>query len=155
MNERNASPTQEVASPRISSIITTATATGLTNHRSNRLANPPMPDTYCNFDELVAHQRRNVDYRIHASIRPSPVAIIAPHGGGIEPGTSELAQAIAGDNFSYYCFESVRLAENKQLHIASHRFDEPGLAHDRSTRRGRRGPARVLPARGMRVDWGA
>jgi len=54
------------------------------------------------------------------------VAVIAPHGGGIEDGTSEIARAIAGDDFNLYLFEGLRPSRNyAALHLTSHRFDEP------------------------------
>jgi phage replication-related protein YjqB (UPF0714/DUF867 family) len=52
-------------------------------------------------------------------------AIIAPHGGGIEAGTSEIAEAIAGEDFSFYGFEGLKSTGNADLHITSTRFDEP------------------------------
>jgi len=56
----------------------------------------------------------------------SPVAVIAPHGGEIEDGTSELARAIAGEEFNLYSFEGTRAARNyRALHLTSHLFDEP------------------------------
>lgn len=51
--------------------------------------------------------------------------MIAPHGGGIEPGTSELAEAIAGVGLSFYVFEGIKEEGNRILHITSSRFDEP------------------------------
>jgi len=51
--------------------------------------------------------------------------MIAPHGGGIEPGTSEITKAIAGNQFSYYTFDGIRPKGNEQLHITSTLFDEP------------------------------
>ncbi len=52
--------------------------------------------------------------------------MIAPHGGEIENGTSELARAIAGDEYNLYLFEGIRKAHNyRALHLTSHRFDEP------------------------------
>ena len=54
-----------------------------------------------------------------------PTLILAPHAGGIEPGTSELAHAIAGDNHSLYLFEGFKRSGNKDLHITSSNFDEP------------------------------
>ena len=81
-------------------------------------------DTYRNFTELTAGERPGADYRIIACHRPSPVAVIAPHGGGIEPGTSELAAAIAGQKFSLYCFEGRKSDGNEALHITSAAFDE-------------------------------
>src|SRR5882724_11484201 len=46
-------------------------------------------------------------------------------GGGIEPGTSELAEAIAGADMSFYAFEGLKKKGNGILHITSSRFDEP------------------------------
>jgi phage replication-related protein YjqB (UPF0714/DUF867 family) len=84
-----------------------------------------MPDLYGRFDELAAAEREGRDFRIDCDERPSPVAIIAPHGGEIEPGTSEIAAAIAGDRFSLYRFEGLRARPHGDLHITSNRFDEP------------------------------
>ena len=56
----------------------------------------------------------------------SRVTIIAPHGGKIEPRTSDLAERVSGDNYNYYCFEGIKDKDNACLHITSHRFDEPG-----------------------------
>ncbi|XKM43742.1 poly-gamma-glutamate hydrolase family protein (plasmid) [Rhizobium ruizarguesonis] len=56
----------------------------------------------------------------------TPVAIVAPHGGHIEPRTSEIAAAIAGEVFSLLF---IRRAESgrhhRELHLTSDRFDEP------------------------------
>ena len=71
-------------------------------------------------------EREGVDYRIVAIDRQSPVAIIAPHGGYIEPPTSRIARALAGDSFNLYCFEGVEKdRDHHELHITSHNFDEP------------------------------
>ena len=53
------------------------------------------------------------------------VAIIAPHGGKIERGTSELARAIGGTDYRIYCFEGTKPNNNRDLHITSTNFDEP------------------------------
>lgn len=85
-----------------------------------------MADQYDSFATLAAHEIEGVDYRIHIAPRASPFAIVAPHGGRIERGTSQIAAAIASCRFSLYCFESLRpRAYGKSLHIASTRFDEP------------------------------
>lgn len=85
-----------------------------------------MPDQYDSFAALAAHEVMGVDYRIRVTARQSPVAVMAPHGGWIEPGTSQIAAAIAGDDHSLYCFESLRRrARAETLHITSTRFDEP------------------------------
>ncbi len=83
-------------------------------------------DKYKNFAELSAGERAGVDYQIRVERRGMPVAIIAPHGGRIEPGTSEIAETIAGDALSFYTFEALRTAGKRgSLHITSTRFDEP------------------------------
>ncbi len=81
-------------------------------------------DTYCDFATLK-DRVQSTNYRIIACPRSSPIAVIAPHGGGIELGTSELAAAIAGQEFSLYCFEGLKTNGNEALHIASTAFDEP------------------------------
>jgi phage replication-related protein YjqB (UPF0714/DUF867 family) len=50
---------------------------------------------------------------------------MAPHGGKIEPGTAEIAEAVAGDDYSFYCFEGIKADGNGVLHIRSHLFAEP------------------------------
>ena len=54
-----------------------------------------MVDRYRNFAQLRNGETEGIDYRICSTERESFAAIIAPHGGSIEPGTSEIAAAIA------------------------------------------------------------
>lgn len=69
------------------------------------------------------------DFIVEVERRASPVALIAPHGGGLEPGTTEVASAVAGRVHSFYSFSALRPHGNRALHLTSHRFDEPrGLA---------------------------
>lgn len=84
-------------------------------------------DRYRSFAELAAAETEGVDYRITVRPRPrSPVAVIAPHGGGIERGTSRVAGAIAGADFNLYLFEGLKPRGNfEALHLTSRRFDEP------------------------------
>ena len=83
-------------------------------------------DRYRNFAALQATEREFVDYRIVAIDRSSPVTIIAPHGGRIEPPTSRVATLLAAEVFNLYCFEGLRQdLEHHELHITSHNFDEP------------------------------
>ncbi|MGD9657451.1 MAG: poly-gamma-glutamate hydrolase family protein [Methylocystis sp.] len=84
-----------------------------------------MADRYDSFATLAAYEIQGVDYRIRIARRASPIAIIAPHGGLIEPATSDIAAAIAADRFSLYCFEGLNRANSARLHITSSRFDEP------------------------------
>jgi phage replication-related protein YjqB (UPF0714/DUF867 family) len=86
------------------------------------------PDRYSNFAALAAIEIFGRDFTIIAQERPSPLLVAAPHGGTMEPGTSELAALIAGSNLSLYCFESLKGLHDMSLHITSSRFDEPQLA---------------------------
>ncbi len=85
-----------------------------------------MADRYRNFEELAAEMQPDVDYRIRWEDRGTPVVILAPHGGTIEPETSEIAEEIAGTDLSFYAFEALRAGAHGDFHITSHRFDEPG-----------------------------
>jgi phage replication-related protein YjqB (UPF0714/DUF867 family) len=82
-------------------------------------------DTYSCFAELQNHENQNKDYKISISDVGSGITIIAPHGGKIEPGTSDIAKKIARQRFNCYCFEGIKKENNRRLHITSHNFDEP------------------------------
>ena len=84
-------------------------------------------DRYACFADLAAGEEAGRDYAITVQMgRRADIAILAPHGGGIEPGTSLLARAIAGEDYSLYLFEGIKQAGgNGELHITSHHFDEP------------------------------
>ncbi len=56
----------------------------------------------------------------------SEFLIFTPHGGGIEPGTSEIVEEVAKEDFSHYSFEGHGNG-CASLHITSHNFDEPKL----------------------------
>ena len=86
-----------------------------------------MADFYSNFRELQLHEQDGRDYRINVSRHWHQVLIIAPHGGKIEPYTSEITQWIAGEDFAWYSFEGLKDLNNPRLHITSHNFDEPTL----------------------------
>jgi len=112
---------------------------------------PPPP--YTSNSQLYAdttHLTEGVDwarrFRIHERFDDSPgrtdegtrTVILAPHGGGIEPGTSELCLAVAGYHpanlpitppagvtYDYWMFEGIRPEENKDLHVTSTGCDDP------------------------------
>src|SRR5262245_27911874 len=84
-----------------------------------------MADKYRNFAALAAAERSGIDYDILARRAQTAFVIVAPHGGGIEAGTSELADAVAGATHSFYAFEGLKPSGNQDLHITSTRFDEP------------------------------
>ena len=83
-------------------------------------------DKYLNFNELAGHQREGIDFEIVAVEKPNAIAaIIASHAGGIEAKTGTIAKAIAGTEYSLYCFEGMKSSGNRILHITSQHFDEP------------------------------
>jgi phage replication-related protein YjqB (UPF0714/DUF867 family) len=55
--------------------------------------------------------------------------LIAPHGGGIEPGSSEIMRAVAElGGWAWYEFAGfLRQANKEALHVTSTEFDEPTL----------------------------
>jgi len=84
-----------------------------------------MYDYYQSFDHLFSDERMEVDYDICVSARRCLVLIMAPHGGAIEPGTSQVARQIAGDDYSLFLFEGKKTSGNWQLHIRSDNYELP------------------------------
>jgi phage replication-related protein YjqB (UPF0714/DUF867 family) len=80
---------------------------------------------YRSFQELQSQERKGKDYRIRFDLRDERVVVMSPHGGKIEPTTSIIAEAIAGENYSFYSFDGLKPEGNGVLHIESHLFDEP------------------------------
>ena len=80
---------------------------------------------YRSYRQLMMREREGMDFLIHVREGSSGIAVIAPHGGGIEPGTMELADAIAGEVHNFFCFEGIKRTKNADLHITSECFDEP------------------------------
>jgi phage replication-related protein YjqB (UPF0714/DUF867 family) len=86
-----------------------------------------LKDKYENFSDLAGHEKEGLDFDIETADRNSPYIVIAIHGGEIEPGTTEIARQIAGDNLSFYSFIGKKGTEeeSEELHIMSSNFDEP------------------------------
>ncbi|HMJ49200.1 MAG TPA: poly-gamma-glutamate hydrolase family protein [Burkholderiales bacterium] len=92
-------------------------------------------DRYRSYSELAQHEVEGIDFRRAVFRRAfSAVAVIAPHGGKIESRTSEIARAIAGEDFNLYLFEGIKKRGNyAALHVTSRRFDEPSCLELLST----------------------
>lgn len=84
-----------------------------------------MSDAYRDFRDLENHQVEGRDFEVEQELRDSGILFLAPHGGGIEPGTTPLVKAAAGTEHSYYCFNGIKDRGNWCLHLTSTRFDEP------------------------------
>lgn len=83
-----------------------------------------MKDKYFRFSEIV--QSRPKSYEIFSKSFRNNFLIFTPHGGGIEPGTTEICNWFAQNGISSYAF-SAKGKQCKDLHVTSTRFDEPRL----------------------------
>jgi phage replication-related protein YjqB (UPF0714/DUF867 family) len=83
------------------------------------------------YADLAEVHAEGTDFQVCIERKPeSSIAILAPHGGAIEAGTSEIARAVAGPDFNLYLFEGTRRSGNYDaLHLTSHLFDEPRCLH--------------------------
>src|SRR4030095_10594712 len=111
---------------------------------------PPGPDTYKSMTELYAKEQEGINYtkewymhrwRYKTSgsyKKENEIFIMAPHGGGIETGTTELALATAGftndfnahpvtsKKYDYFIFNGINSkSKNDDLHVTSSKYDDP------------------------------
>jgi phage replication-related protein YjqB (UPF0714/DUF867 family) len=80
---------------------------------------------YRSYRELREHEAEGEDFRIQWRRGRAGIIVMAPHGGGIEPGTTEIADAVAGRDHGFYSFEGIKIRGNAILHVRSGNFDEP------------------------------
>ncbi|MBA4602078.1 poly-gamma-glutamate hydrolase family protein [Thermoactinomyces sp. AMNI-1] len=73
-------------------------------------------DWYQNYQQLAAHEKIGTDYSIFLRFARPETAVLAIHGGGIEPGTSEMARAISDHDWSFYDFQGKKKKGNHRLH---------------------------------------
>lgn len=87
-----------------------------------------MGDVYQSYKELASGQIEGIDYqRLWRVSQCSTLLHLAIHGGGIEQGTTELADAAAADIHGFYTLDGFKSATgaNAVLHVTSTRYDEP------------------------------
>jgi phage replication-related protein YjqB (UPF0714/DUF867 family) len=84
-----------------------------------------MNDRYDSFSSMARDAPKESWRRVCREVPTSNALILAPHGGDIEAGTSELASSVAGDDHNLYCFEGLNTNCFRDLHVTSHRFDDP------------------------------
>jgi phage replication-related protein YjqB (UPF0714/DUF867 family) len=119
-----------------------------------------MKSWYKSFAELAAVEKPGLAFRLRVKDRHSACVVLAPHGGGIEPGTTELAVAIAGWSCSLYTFDGIRRSGNELLHITSTLFDEPRClrlvrsAEQALVIHGCEGAGKVVYVGGLHIEWG-
>ncbi|WP_175477955.1 poly-gamma-glutamate hydrolase family protein [Halobacillus alkaliphilus] len=88
---------------------------------------PAEGDRFCTFTELSEVYEEGEDWEItKRESSDSRVLVSAIHGGGIEQVTSQLADVVAGEEYSFYTFKGKLTSGNfNNLHISSVNFDEP------------------------------
>ncbi len=78
------------------------------------------------YRQLLKNYREGHDFEICCrEVKGSDFAVMSPHGGGIEPGTTEVSRTVAGDEYNYYSFVAKKYWGNEALHLKSTFFDEP------------------------------
>jgi phage replication-related protein YjqB (UPF0714/DUF867 family) len=82
-------------------------------------------DRYHCFAELTQYETLGEDYCVDMKKGSSGIAVMAPHGGGIEFGTNQVARAIAHPDHTFWTFNGIKKTGNRILHITSTRFDAP------------------------------
>lgn len=83
-----------------------------------------MMDKFKTMETLEQQTAEHQDWKIETEDNHSQVVIIAPHGGGIEPATTELTKLIAKEgNYNYFVFNGMRSKGNQELHVTSIHYD--------------------------------
>lgn len=84
-----------------------------------------MADLYSSMIEL---QGKENNWSIEMNTNKSNVLSFAPHGGGIEAGSSELALLISQKlDCNYFTFKGKLPSDNVKLHVTSTHYDNPEL----------------------------
>lgn len=86
-----------------------------------------MADKYVSYGEMRLAEPGS--FEVHAIDRNSNTLIMAIHGGKIEPGTTELADAIACMTYNQYTLMGIKQHGNSDLHVTSKHFREPIAVH--------------------------
>ncbi|MEX6357364.1 poly-gamma-glutamate hydrolase family protein [Staphylococcus cohnii] len=87
-------------------------------------------DYYKSMTELYNDTKEGIDWKKDTRDVGKSVLIVAPHGGNIEQGTSELTKLVTNNgDFDYFSFEAIRPSNNTQLHVTSTNYDDATL-HD-------------------------
>lgn len=84
--------------------------------------------------DIEQRAKRDKDYEIISWFRPKTPLVLAIHGGKIEVGSGELAEAVANKKWSLYHFKAIaapdfdsKILQSGFLHLTSHKFNEPLL----------------------------
>lgn len=102
---------------------------GFNSSKIGKGLTPLGSDIYSTMTQLMSLTDEGTDWQIETNnVDNSNTIVTAIHGGGIEPGTTELAKLTSEiANQTYYSFMGLRPSNNSELHVTSTRFDEPTL----------------------------
>ncbi|QKW67560.1 poly-gamma-glutamate hydrolase family protein [Staphylococcus hominis] len=80
------------------------------------------------YNSMIELQYKENDWSIEMNTNKSNILSFAPHGGGIEAGSSELALLISQKlDCNYFTFKGKLPTNNSKLHVTSTRYDNPEL----------------------------
>ena len=92
-----------------------------------QLRTPAGNDYYRDMKELLSKEPAS-SYEIVTVEKPSPILIVAPHGGKTELYTTSIAQGIATDRFNLFQFNGRMDTGNyERLHVTSVNYNPPQL----------------------------
>ncbi|MDW4288118.1 poly-gamma-glutamate hydrolase family protein [Staphylococcus saprophyticus] len=102
---------------------------GFNSSKIGKGLTPLGSDIYSTMTQLMSLTDEGTDWQIETNnVDNSNTIVTAIHGGGIEPGTTELAKLTSEiANQTYYSFMGLLPSNNSELHVTSTRFDEPTL----------------------------
>ena len=85
-------------------------------------------DKYTSMTELMSLVPAGTQWEVVTKNLYTDTVVSAIHGGGIEIGTSELAEEVAtNSNKDYFSFLGKKSSNNAELHVTSTNYDEPTL----------------------------
>jgi len=82
------------------------------------------PDLYPDFYFMTLTHDTTKEYSISVKDRLAEITIMAPHGGTIEPGTSEMAEELAGSDWNYYAFKNLLPDNGRTMHVTSKNYND-------------------------------
>lgn len=87
-------------------------------------------DKYKSLQDLKLAERMDIIWRQRVEDRDSWLLVVAPHAGNIEFFTGDIANGIAGSDYSYFVFEGLIEDEKRcfrELHVTSTNYRDPAL----------------------------
>jgi phage replication-related protein YjqB (UPF0714/DUF867 family)/membrane-associated phospholipid phosphatase len=82
-------------------------------------------DKYPSYTEMAKHEHEGIDFFVDLAEPRSKILVLAIHGQYLEPGSDDVAEAIAGSDFRKYIFRANKNVNWADLHVTSTHFDDP------------------------------